>query len=382
MHDQLSQAFGVGSIFETSPVRIEPGSPCAGFASPSYDGGTVDPVLASGFSLRSGDQCRIQYDTVVEPSIDLPGPYRSSAFAIATDPFSGTVIDDSTDGTNTDPDGNQEPGDNDVATTVLVDIPDQTVLVDVEPVSSGQLDATGRYELEYLITIDNTGGLNIGSTRLVADLADQWDVDFDVVSVESDIVEVNDGFNGSGDSNLLVRTNEIVSGEAVEIRLRVLAEPPEDGELELNVELFGRSSTGDLVSSAPGELAVSDGPNGAMGVSWYDTLTVEEQRLMALGSAVILLFLVLFVHKTLQAGRRFVDRRSKPPIEEKPTELAPVAPATVASAEQGWYLDLRTRSEDGLVIDLSDNETEKDRHHHRARRRRGRQPQRSIDGKK
>ena len=51
VHDQLSQAFGVGSEFETSPVRIERGSPCDGFTSSSYDGGAADPVLAAGFDL-------------------------------------------------------------------------------------------------------------------------------------------------------------------------------------------------------------------------------------------------------------------------------------------------------------------------------------------
>ena len=373
VHDQLTQAFGVGSAFQTSPVRIEPGSPCVGFASMSYDGGTVDPVLATGFALDPGERCRIQYDAVVEPANALPGPFRSSAFAIATDPFSGTVIDDSTDGTNADPDGNQEPGDNDIATAVEVEVVDPTLQLEIEPVSSSPLDGLGRYDVEFLITVENAGDLNVAPTRLIADLADQWDVRFEVVSLESETLRLNEDFDGDREANMIERGNQIGAGERAEILFTVRATRPDDGDLALSVDLRGVSSTGASVSGAPTEPAVAPDPDGALGESLFDTLTVEEQRLLVIGGAVILLFVALFVRYLVQAARRF---RSGEPVTPAPAELPP---------GPGWSISTEALVEDDeVLIDLRDplvssSTEESSRDHHRSRRRRGRAPKRSAD---
>ena len=384
VHDQLSQAFGVGSVFETSPVRIEPGSPCVGFASTSYDGGTVDPVLATGFELDPGARCRIQYDAVVEPAIALPGPYRSSAFAIATDPFSGTVIDDSTDGTNSDPDGNQEPGDNDIATAVVVEMIEPLLEVQVESVSSGQLNGSGRYDLEFLVTVENAGAVNVRPTRLLADLADQWDVRFDVLSIESDTLTVNEDFDGDRDANMIDSGAEVAAGESAEVLFTVRAARPDEGDLELIVELRGVSSIGASVNSSPSEPAIAGRPSGVMGESLLDTLSIEEQRLLALGSAAILLFIALFIRSALRAARRF---GAGEPVQAQPVDPTPGwSISAQALAEDNIVIDLREISKENtdnsaseVLVDLSNRDEELARFHHRSRRRRGRAPQRSKD---
>ncbi len=388
VHDQLSQAFGVGSSFETSPVRIEPNSPCSGFASTSYDGGTVDPVLATGFELRSGERCRIQYDAIVTPSIALPGPYRSSAFAIATDPFSGTVIDDSTDGTNTDPDGNQEPGDNDIATPVVVQIPEPSVQIDVQPLPSGALDAAGRFELGYQIALTNTGGIDILASRLVADIDEIWDVDFDVVTLESNSVDVNNDFNGKGETNLLDRRSRIAAGETFEFVLRVRAVEPDSGDLGLDLVAQGVSITGEPISTEIGAPIPAAGPDGVERITFLDTMTTREKQLLGLGSAVILLFLILFIRSMVIKARRFSERRAARPVraDETAKELA-------SADDDHLYIDLRPRDANRQldrprarsiepVVDVREPVADADRHggeHHKARRRRGRRPQRQVD---
>ncbi len=379
VHDQLSQAFGVGSTFETSPVRIEPGSPCAGFASTSYDGGTINPVLANGFELQSGEQCRIQYDAVVDPAIALPGPYRSSAFAIATDPFSGTVIDDSTDGTNTDPDGNQEPGDNDIATPVVVVVPEPALDLTVETLPSGELDAAGRFELGYLITVVNSGGIDVQASRVVADLDESWDVDFDVLSVTSTDVTTNGDFNGSGETNLLDRRTLIPTGESVTIELRVRAVEPDSGDLDLDVEVQGLSINGSPITSRLGEPIAAEGPDGVSRITLLDTMSTREQQLLGLGSAVILLFIALFVRSMVRKANNYRDRRTEAPIAELTAAPTPL---------DELYIDLRPGENDRRqlveAIDLTEKLTRdaENRHrneHHKARRRRGRRPRRQVD---
>ena len=388
VHDQLSQAFGVGSTFETSPIRVEPGSPCDGFASTSYDGGTVDSVLARGFELQSGQRCRLQFDAVVVPSIPLPGPYRSSAFAIATDPFSGTVLDDSTDGTNPDPDGNQEPGDNDIATPVNVIISDPSLRIDVESLPSGALDASGRFELGYRIAIINDGAVDIESMRLIADLEEAWGVDFETLSVESDDLILNDDFDGSRETNLLDRRSSIGAGAQAVLTLRVRAVRPDSGDLNLDLDLDGVSVAGVAVSAQLSEPVAANGPDGADQTNLLDTLTTQEKRLLGLGSAVILLFLGLFVRSLVRKARVYRDAR----IPEEPPALPAVqaAPQLPAHAADDLYIDLRTKNRPAerptetapeVVLDLTDR-TLADRHsdeHHKSRRRRGRRPRREVE---
>ena len=375
VHDQLSQAFGVGSEFETSPVRIERGSPCDGFASSSYDGGAADPVLAAGFELNSGERCRIQYDAVVVPSIALPGPYRSSALAIATDPFSGTVIDDSTDGTNTDPDGNHEPGDNDIATSVEIDVPLPSLDIEVAALPSGALDATGRFETGFEINVSNDGLVDVLASRVVVDLDTSWDVDFDVLSLVSQDVDINEDWNGAGETNLLTRRSTVGAGETLTFTLQVRVERPVAGDLDLIVTSQGVSVTGVRINSQSGQPVASNGPDGVSQITLFETLSTEEKRLLGLGSAVFLLFLALGIRSILARVRELGEQRERE---------AARAEAEAKAANDYLILDLRNREVSRPrsvepVLDLTNDaiEVHARDHHHRPRRRRGRRPQRT-----
>ena len=369
VHDQLSQAFGVGSTFVTSQVRIEPNSPCVGSASLSYDGGTIDPVLISGVELEPGQQCRIQYDAVVIPSIALPGPYRSSAFAIASDPFSGTVIDDSTDGTNIDPDGNQEPGDNDIATSVRVTAPAPTGSIAVEALDSSALDSGGWYEFGYRISVTNDGLIDIDTTRLIGALDDEWSVPFEVVSISSDDLVVNDGFDGEGNDNLLQRRNRLRAGDTAVIDLRIrAARDRDDSALVAGFVFRGESVTGEQIEVELESPVEALAPGASLGTAWLDTLTTEEKRLLALGSGAILLFVALFVRSNIVRARRFRRKRAS----EKAEQLA----------REELFVDLRESDEarrrvraHAPDIDLVEGGTDGEIvEHYSPRRRRGRRP--------
>jgi len=370
VHDQLSQAFGVGSTFVTSRVRIEASSPCEGFASSSYDGGTIDPVLVSGVVLAPGEKCRIQYDAVVIPSKPLPGPFRSSAFAIASDPFSGTVIDDSTDGTNTDPDGNQEPGDNDIATSVRVTVPLPEATLAAEPLDSGALDSDDWYEFGYAIAITNDGDIDIDTTRLNSNLDDEWSVPYEVISVTSEDLAVSSSFNGSTRPNLLERRNRLRAGATAVVELRVRAPRTRSGELPLPIEFKAQSVTGDSIDLLLDEPVTALRPGDSLGTSWLDTLTTEEKRLVALGSAAILLFALLFLRRLIIRVRKYQRERAARRAER--------------AARDELFIDLREADEARRQlrahppeIDLTEEDDADDEivvEHYSPRRRRGRRP--------
>ncbi len=358
VHDQLSQAFGVGSTFVTSRVRIEAESPCSGFESSSYDGGTIDPVLVSRVELQPGESCRLQYDAAVIPSKPLPGPYRSSAFAIASDPFSGTVIDDSTDGTNTDPDGNQEPGDNDIATAVQVIPPDPELRMTVTPLESIPIDRDGWHEFGYLVTLENAGKLDIDSTRLLASLDDDWSFSYEVVGSSSDTLTVNDGFDGGRDTNVLARRNRLRAGDSAEVELILRSAVPQPGEVSLALVFQGTSVTNveiEVESPTVTTAAVEREPISISG--WFSSLTVEEQRLLGLGAAAFLLFLIMF---SVRAIRRFRVVLNGYKAQREHREA-------VIDLRTSQTIDLRDRAH---TVDSSTSSDVDD--HHRPRRRRGR----------
>ena len=329
VHDQLSQAFGLGSTFVTSTVRVDAGSPCVGFASSSFDGGAVDPVLVSGAELAPNEQCRIQYDVAVLPANALPGPFRSSAFAIASDPFSGTVIDDSTDGTNTDPDGNQEPGDNDIATSVRVEVPDPAVELTVEPLESLASERDGWHEFGYRLVLDNTGPIDIDTTRLLAPLDDEWSVPFEVLAISSDDVIVNEDFDGGRQQNLLDRRNRLRAGSQAEITVLLRSAIPREGDLAVDFGLFANSVVGSPFEVQADTVVVE--PNGSTSSSlgeWFEAMTTEEQRLIGLGAGVITLFVLIFIFTAVRKTRRLLAKAPKPETEElidlREAEIEPV----------------------------------------------------------
>ncbi len=372
VHDQLSQAFGVGSTFVTSRVRIEANSPCEGFASSSYDGGTIDPVLVSGVELNPGERCRIQYDAVVIPSKALPGPFRSSAFAIASDPFSGTVIDDSTDGTNTDPDGNQEPGDNDIATSVRVEVPLPSATLVVEPTEGSALGGDEWYEFGYDVVLTNTGAIDVDTTRLTAALDDAWTVPYDVVSISSDDLAVNTSFDGSSRDNLLQRRNRLRAGDTAVVSLRVRAAKPRSGDLTVPFEFRASSVTGDQLVVELEEPAVALAPGDSVAEAWLDTLTTEEKRLLALGGAAILLFIALFIRRMVIQVRRYRKVRAVRRAEQLANEelFVDLTANDVDDSEESSKSRVRAHPPE---IDLTDdNEIEVE--HYSPRRRRGRRP--------
>ncbi|MDW3176622.1 MAG: hypothetical protein R8J94_04450 [Acidimicrobiia bacterium] len=359
VHDQLRQAFGTGSSFVTSRVRIEEQSPCDGHASSSYDGGAVDPVLVSGVELQPGERCRLQYDAVVLPSKALPGPFRSSAFAIGADPFSGIVIDDSTDGTDTDPDGNQEPGDNDIATAVRVEVPQPAAEMTVVVAEVNESTNDDWLDITIDVTITNTGPIDVDSTELIVDLDAVLEGPFDVMSVTSDDLLIDDGFDGEDRLNLVRRRNLIRSGESVSVQLQIQTARTRSESIETAFGFSAVSVAGDPIDSAPAESALIDVPPSSRGDNGnvFSQLSVEEQRLVALGGSAFALFFAIFVHRTV---RRVRDRRARRALRRTPRHI-----------NERETIDLRDRPH---ATSRSNGDRVGPARHHARGRRRGRGP--------
>ena len=315
VHDQLSKAFGLTSSYVTSRVRTAPDSACAGATSSSFDGGAIDPVLVSGVTLQPEQSCSIEYDAFVRPSEPLPGPFRSSAFAIASDPFAGTVIDDSTDGTNPDPDGNQEPGDNDIATPVTVEVPVPMVELEVMAETVEPSDREGWFDVSYRLTATNEGAIDVILDDIKADLDAAWEDNFDLESIESSSFPLIDDFDGDGQIDLVETRTVLPAGESASLVINVSVERPASGESTMTAVLRGQSAADRtrvlIESSREASLVEFPEPRLETSSTLFGDLSQEEARLLLLGAGAFAIIGLAFLVRTIRRFSSFRSRRSR-----------------------------------------------------------------------
>ena len=112
----LATAFADAASFEVVSVLS-----ASLVVEPAFDGAAVLDLLASGNSLASGETAMIELVVAIDPGTN-PGPYECSSIVRGTSPGGDMPTDMSQDGGDPDPDGNDEPGDNDVPTIVIVPV--------------------------------------------------------------------------------------------------------------------------------------------------------------------------------------------------------------------------------------------------------------------
>ncbi len=119
--NNLQVTDNLAATFGTVPFSIEAGS----ISSPtltvntSFNGNTNQNLLAGADSLAIGATAQINFNVRITPGGNL-GPFNNTATGTGTSPGGTTVTDISTDGNNPDPDGDGNPGNNSVATSIRI----------------------------------------------------------------------------------------------------------------------------------------------------------------------------------------------------------------------------------------------------------------------
>ena len=165
--------------------------------------------------------------------------------------------------------------------------------------------------------MDNTGPIDVDTTRLMAPFDDQWPVPFEVVGISSDDLIVNESFNGGRQQNLLESRNRLRAGVQAEITVLVQSATPRDGELALDLGFLANSVVGTPIEVQADTVVVE--PSGSTSSSlgdWFESMTVEEQRLIGLGAAAIALFVLIFIVGAVRKTRRLWALVPKPDRDE------------------------------------------------------------------
>ncbi len=192
---------------------------------PAFDGDTDRNLLDGSDTLAVAASGTIDLTVTVTPGSNL-GPYDNSVFAQGFAPGGSLTLDNSVDGLDPDPDGNNDPVDNISPTSVTFG--ENPVIGIAKSVSAGPVNnGDGTFTFTYTMTVENYGDVALDNTQVTTDLAAAFAgaSGFVVDSVTSTDFTVNAAYDGSGDTSLLAGTDTIAAGATGTIDVTLTVTP-------------------------------------------------------------------------------------------------------------------------------------------------------------
>ncbi|WP_207492485.1 Ig-like domain-containing protein [Aridibaculum aurantiacum] len=163
-------------------------------------------------TLAVGESKFVALTVTVVPGTKL-GVYDNTAIANAQDANGVAVSDASQNGTDTDPDNDGNPTNNNIPTPLtFIENPLIGVAKSVTAGPVNNLD--GSYNVTYTITLKNFGDVQLRNVQVSDNFATTFGgAPVSVVSVTSGQLSVNNTFNGIGNNNLLAGTDILAVNE-------------------------------------------------------------------------------------------------------------------------------------------------------------------------
>lgn len=218
--DDLAATFAGATSFTVDAVTSNDLSVNAG-----YDGVTDTDLLTGADTLAVGATGTVSVTLTVEPGANL-GPYDNTAVGAGTSPAGTRVTDDSTDGVDPDPDGNDDPTDDDTPTPISFG--ENPGIGTAKAVTAPPVDNNnGTFTFQYTIRVENTGDVVLSALQIEDDLAASFAqaVGFAVNAVQSADFAVNGGYDGSADTALLAGTDTLAIGAGGDIVVTLTVTP-------------------------------------------------------------------------------------------------------------------------------------------------------------
>ncbi|MGE4073842.1 MAG: hypothetical protein AB7E72_21940 [Lysobacterales bacterium] len=218
--DDLDSVFGTGNYSIVTPPTLiaDPGTLALNSA---FDGSNDTDILSPASTLAVGATAQIRFQVAVLNVVNRGsglGIYRNQATGLATLPNGVVVSDTSVSGTDPDPDGNNNPGDNASLTPVNMPPTAITGVAKTAGISGSQVTID--------LYLENFGSAT-GSVSLVDDLDAVFGAgNYALISPPSFIddpgtLTLNAAYNGGSQPNLLGPGSTLASGDTAQIRFVV-----------------------------------------------------------------------------------------------------------------------------------------------------------------
>ncbi|MBT8057579.1 MAG: DUF11 domain-containing protein [Gammaproteobacteria bacterium] len=193
---------------------------------PLFDGVGDTDLLAGTDTLAVGESAQLSFDITFDPQT-LPGPFLNSATAAAQSPGGDVSSDRSDNGTQTDANGNGNPGDpdeNDPSPISFAENPAIGLAKTAEPATDL---GGGSFQTAVTLTVENLGNVVLSGVAISDDLAAiiPAPATFSVSAIDSMTLTVNPAFDGRADTQLLSGTDSLAVGETASVSFVLTFQP-------------------------------------------------------------------------------------------------------------------------------------------------------------
>lgn len=280
--DTLSATFPDPATFEVTTVPTSTDLS----VNPGFDGDTDTDLLLGTDVLEPGNTATLSFVVTFDPN--GAATFANTANGSATSPLGITVNDASQDGTDPDPDGNNNPADNSVPTPIVV--PETAELGLAKQLGTVVNNGDGTYTVPYTLTVENTGNVDVSSLQVTDDLGSTFPtpVAFTVVGdpTATGGLTPNAGFDGDADTALLAGTDTFEVGASATIIFTVTVTPgstlgPFDNQANATALTPGGGTSTD--ASTDGLIPDADGDGDPTNDSAVTPVTFEELPVLGVG---------------------------------------------------------------------------------------------------
>ena len=267
--EQFDLVFGSGNwTLSVAPFFVD--DPGTIVLNPGFNGlNDFDLLDISNASLAAGDTAQIRYEVTVlniaNQGLGL-GNYSTQNEVRGFDQLGAQVSDLSDNGTDPDPDGDDQPneaGENDATPISLT--------VD-SPVGVAKTAMVANFQVTIDLYLENLGSGNLANVQLQDSLADTFGSgNYSIITPPSFIVDpgtltLNGAFNGDTDAQILDASSTLNAGATAQIQLVVSVDQESDqgfgfGVYENQASASGTQTNGITVSDVSDEGTDPD-PNG------------------------------------------------------------------------------------------------------------------------
>jgi|GEM_PF-1815310 len=231
--DILTQFAGM----EPTGFRTFPGGLAANTA---WDGSATSNILAPGQTLAVGQRGDVFAEFTVLPK--GTASVNNIATASGTSPQGTPVNDQSTDGVDPDPDGNNTPDEMVPTPTPFSENPRIGL---AKSLTTLEKQPDGRYLIEFLFTVGNYGDVFLQPVAITDDIvtlyADWTPTDFEAFA---GTLPASNAYDGQGTSNILAPNVRLMAGESGTVGIRFLATPAVNYNVENTAVAIGTSPQG------------------------------------------------------------------------------------------------------------------------------------------
>ncbi len=216
---------------------------------PNFNGNSDKNLLAGTEILPIGEKAQISFTVKVTPGNNF-GPYNNTAIGEGTSPGGAKLTDESTEGTNVDPEGD---GSANNATPTPVSFKPIPLLGLAKAAGEVVDNGDGTFTIPYTIIVRNQGSLPLNNVQVTENLLGSPDSTFkDAKSIQivapptitsGTLTGVNPNFDGQKDQNLLLGTETLALNTSATITFSVKVTPQ-----PVNLGPFNNTAVGSATS--------------------------------------------------------------------------------------------------------------------------------------